>query len=138
DGDTYTFWGRGLSQGHSDAVRRVDGVAGGVQYTLPSADAVASVRAGERPELSTREKHTRECFVVLEDGADADAVREAIVTMPNYFADYDTTVTFISPEELARDHAAMPHGGFVIRSGVTGDGATQTVEYGLNLGSNPE
>lgn len=138
DGDTYTFWGRGLSQGHSDAVRRVDGVAAGVQYTLPNADAVASVRAGERPALTTREKHTRECFVVLEDGADEDAVREAIVTMPNYFADYDTTVAFISADELARDHAAMPHGGFVIRSGVTGDGATQTVEYGLNLGSNPE
>lgn len=138
DGDTYTFWGRGLSQGHSDAVRRVDGVAGGVQYTLPSADAVASVRAGERPELSTREKHTRECFVVLEDGADADAVREAIVTMPNYFADYDTTVTFISPEELARDHAAMPHGGFVIRSGNTSDEAAQVIEYRLALDSNPE
>ncbi|MGP6170201.1 diaminopimelate dehydrogenase [Microbacterium sp. A204] len=138
EGDTYTFWGRGLSQGHSDAIRRVDGVAGGVQYTVPSADAVASVRSGERPTLTTRQKHTRECFVVLADGADADAVREAIVTMPDYFADYDTTVTFISADELARDHAAMPHGGFVIRSGVTGDGATQTIEYGLNLGSNPE
>ncbi|MGO2745694.1 diaminopimelate dehydrogenase [Microbacterium sp.] len=138
DGDTYTFWGRGLSQGHSDAIRRVDGVAGGVQYTVPSADAVASVRSGERPTLTTRQKHTRECFVVLADGADADAVREAIVSMPDYFADYDTTVTFISAEELARDHAAMPHGGFVIRSGVTGDGATQTIEYGLTLGSNPE
>ncbi|MGP6177159.1 diaminopimelate dehydrogenase [Microbacterium sp. A196] len=138
EGDTYTFWGRGLSQGHSDAIRRVDGVAGGVQYTVPSADAVASVRSGERPTLTTRQKHTRECFVVLADGADADAVREAIVTMPDYFADYDTAVTFISADELARDHAAMPHGGFVIRSGVTGDGATQTIEYGLNLGSNPE
>lgn len=138
DGDTYTFWGRGLSQGHSDAIRRVPGVAAGVQYTLPSQDAVDSVRRGERPELTTRQKHTRECFVVLADGADAGTVREAIVTMPNYFADYDTTVTFISAEDLARDHSAMPHGGFVIRSGVTGDGATQTVEYGLNLGSNPE
>lgn len=138
DGDTYTFWGRGLSQGHSDAIRRVDGVAGGVQYTVPSPDAVAAVRAGGRPTLTTREKHTRECFVVLEDGADPDAVREAIVTMPDYFADYDTTVAFVTAEELARDHSAMPHGGFVIRSGVTGDGAVQTVEYGLDLGSNPE
>ncbi|WP_298037599.1 diaminopimelate dehydrogenase [uncultured Microbacterium sp.] len=138
DGDTYTFWGRGLSQGHSDAIRRVAGVAGGVQYTLPSEDAVAAVRRGDRPELTTRQKHTRECFVVLAEGADPAVVREAIVTMPDYFADYDTTITFISAEELARDHAAMPHGGFVIRSGVTGDGATQTIEYGLTLGSNPE
>ncbi|WP_295651060.1 diaminopimelate dehydrogenase [uncultured Dietzia sp.] len=138
EGDTYTFWGRGLSQGHSDAVRRVPGVAGGVQYTLPSETAIASVRAGERPELATRDKHVRECFVVLEDGADAAAVREAIVTMPNYFADYDTSVTFITAEELARDHGAMPHGGFVLRSGVTGQGNPQGVEYRLTLGSNPE
>ncbi|MGM7667758.1 diaminopimelate dehydrogenase [Microbacterium sp. A93] len=138
DGDTYTFWGRGLSQGHSDAIRRVAGVAGGVQYTVPSETAIAAVRAGDRPELTTRQKHTRDCFVVLDDGADADATRQAIVSMPDYFADYDTTVTFITAEELARDHSAMPHGGFVIRSGVTGDGATQTVEYSLTLGSNPE
>lgn len=138
EGDTYTFWGRGLSQGHSDAVRRVPGVAGGVQYTLPSESAIAAVRSGERPQLATRDKHVRECFVVLEDGADADAVREAIVTMPNYFADYDTTVNFITAEELARDHSAMPHGGFVLRSGVTGQGNTQGVEYRLTLGSNPE
>ncbi len=138
EGDTYTFWGRGLSQGHSDAVRRVPGVAGGVQYTLPSETAIAAVRAGERPELATRDKHVRECFVVLEDGADADAVREAIVTMPNYFADYDTTVNFITAEELARDHSAMPHGGFVLRSGVSGQGHNQGIEYRLTLGSNPE
>lgn len=138
EGDTYTFWGRGLSQGHSDAVRRVPGVAGGVQYTLPSETAIASVRAGERPELATRDKHVRECFVVLEDGADADTVREAIVTMPNYFADYDTTVNFITADELARDHSAMPHGGFVLRSGVTSQGNTQGIEYRLTLGSNPE
>ncbi|WP_353987740.1 diaminopimelate dehydrogenase [Ruicaihuangia caeni] len=138
DGETYTFWGRGLSQGHSDAIRRLDGVAGGVQYTLPVKAAIEQVRSGIRPALSTREKHTRECFVVLEDGADAEAVREAIVTMPDYFADYDTTVHFISPEELARDHAAMPHGGFVIRSGNTSAEHSQVVEYRLALDSNPE
>ncbi|GLB62798.1 meso-diaminopimelate D-dehydrogenase [Dietzia sp. NCCP-2495] len=138
EGDTYTFWGRGLSQGHSDAVRRVPGVAAGVQYTVPSETAISAVRAGDRPTLTTREKHVRECFVVLEEGADPEAVREAIVTMPNYFEPYDTTVTFISAEELARDHRAMPHGGFVIRSGVTGAGNTQSVEYNLTLGSNPE
>lgn len=137
-GETYTFWGRGLSQGHSDAIRRVAGVAGGVQYTIPSDDAVARVRAGEQPELSTREKHTRECFVVLEDGADPDAVRDAIVTMPDYFEPYDTTVTFITADELARDHAGVPHGGFVIRSGTTSEGVGQTVEYRLALESNPE
>ncbi|PPL17498.1 diaminopimelate dehydrogenase [Microterricola pindariensis] len=138
DGDTYTFWGRGLSQGHSDAIRRVPGVAGGVQYTIPNEQAVAAVRSGARPTLSTREKHTRDCFVVLAEGADAAAVRDAIVTMPNYFAEYDTTVTFISAEELARDHAAMPHGGFVIRSGNTGAGNSQVIEYSLSLDSNPE
>ena len=138
DGETYTFWGRGLSQGHSDAVRRVPGVAAGVQYTLPSEAAIEAVRSGSRPELTTRQKHTRECFVVLEAGADADQVREAIVTMPDYFADYDTQVHFITAEELARDHSTMPHGGFVIRSGSTGEGHTQTVEYRLALGSNPE
>lgn len=137
-GTTYTFWGRGLSQGHSDAIRRVPGVAGGVQYTIPSEDAMARVRAGEQPELSTRDKHTRECFVVLEDGADADAVREAIVTMPDYFEPYDTTVHFITADQLARDHAGAPHGGFVIRSGMTSDGTAQTVEFRLALDSNPE
>lgn len=138
EGDTYTFWGRGLSQGHSDAVRRVPGVAAGVQYTVPSETAIASVRAGDRPALTTRQKHVRECFVVLEEGADPDTVREAIVTMPDYFEPFDTTVTFITAEELARDHRAMPHGGFVIRSGETGEGNSQVVEYRLTLGSNPE
>ncbi|MEJ1086941.1 diaminopimelate dehydrogenase [Microbacterium sp. Mu-80] len=137
-GQTYTFWGRGLSQGHSDAVRRVPGVAAGVQYTIPSEDAIARVRAGEDPELSTREKHTRECFVVLEDGADADAVRETIVTMPDYFEPYDTTVHFISADDLARDHAGVPHGGFVIRSGTTSDSTAQSMEFRLALESNPE
>lgn len=137
-GQTYTFWGKGLSQGHSDAVRRIEGVKAGVQYTLPIQAAVERVRAGQLPELSTREKHRRECFVVLEDGADADQVRNTIVTMPNYFADYDTTVHFISLDDLERDHAAMPHGGFVIRSGTSGNDTQQTVEYSLALGSNPE
>lgn len=138
DGATYTFWGKGLSQGHSDAIRRVPGVAGGVQYTLPVPAAVDLVRSGTRPELSTRQKHTRECFVVLQAGADADAVRQAIVSMPHYFDEYDTTVSFISAEALQRDHGAMPHGGFVIRSGNTSEGNTQVIEYGLKLGSNPE
>lgn len=137
-GETYTFWGRGLSQGHSDAIRRVPGVAAGVQYTIPSDDAMARVRAGDRPELSTRDKHTRECFVVLEDGADQDAVREAIVTMPDYFEPYDTTVHIVSYEELARDHAGAPHGGFVIRSATTSESVAQTVEFQLTLESNPE
>ena len=137
-GATYTFWGRGLSQGHSDALRRVAGVAGGVQYTIPADDAIARVRAGENPELSTRERHTRECFVVLEEGADADAVRAEIVNMPDYFEPYDTTVTFITAEELARDHRGMPHGGFVIRSGETENSNSQVIEYSLALDSNPE
>ncbi|MBA3997135.1 MAG: diaminopimelate dehydrogenase [Candidatus Accumulibacter sp.] len=138
DGATYTFWGKGLSQGHSDAIRRVPGVAGGVQYTLPVPEAVERVRSGTRPALDTRQKHTRECFVVLQAGADAEAVRQAIVGMPHYFADYDTTVNFISAEELRRDHGAMPHGGFVIRSGNTSAGNAQVIEYGLKLDSNPE
>lgn len=138
EGKTYTFWGKGLSQGHSDAVRRVPGVKGGVQYTLPAAEAIERVRSGELPELSTREKHRRDCYVVLEDGADPAKVEQAIVTMPDYFADYDTTVTFISEEALKRDHAAMPHGGFVIRSGKTGTGTSQVVEFSLKLDSNPE
>ncbi|MBN8423155.1 diaminopimelate dehydrogenase [Microbacterium esteraromaticum] len=137
-GETYTFWGRGLSQGHSDAIRRVPGVAAGVQYTIPSDDAIERVRSGARPELSTRDKHTRECFVVLAEGADADAVREAIVTMPDYFEPYDTTVTFISADELATNHAGVPHGGFVIRSAETSAGTTQTIDYRLALESNPE
>lgn len=138
DGATYTFWGKGLSQGHSDAIRRVPGVKAGVQYTLPSQDAIAQVRSGSRPELSTRQKHTRECYVVLEDGADALAVEQAIVTMPNYFADYDTTVHFISEETLRREHNRMPHGGFVIRSGSTSTAHNQVIEYSLQLDSNPE
>ncbi|WP_413451653.1 diaminopimelate dehydrogenase [Georgenia phoenicis] len=138
EGETYTFWGKGLSQGHSDALRRVPGVAGAVQYTVPSEAAVDAVRSGTRPELSTRDKHTRECYVVLEEGADAAEVEQMIVTMPHYFADYDTTVHFVTAEELARDHTAMPHGGFVIRSGTTGGGHEQVVEYRLQLGSNPE
>ena len=138
DGATDTFWGKGVSQGHSDAIRRVPGVAGGVQYTLPAAAAVEQVRSGTRPQLSTREKHTRECFVVLKDGADAEAVRQAIVTMPHYFDEYDTTVNFISAEVLASEHSAIPHGGFVIRSGNTTPEITQVIEYGLTLGSNPE
>lgn len=137
-GETYTFWGKGLSQGHSDAVRRVDGVKAGVQYTLPVEEAVNRVRNGELPTLTTREKHRRECFVVLEDGADETVVRDTIVNMPNYFSDYDTTVHFISMDELQRDHSAMPHGGFVIRSGKSGNNTQQTVEYSLALGSNPE
>ena|SRR5690606_21053979 len=136
-GETYTFWGKGLSQGHSDAVRRIPGVRGAVQYTVPVPAAIEQVRSGSRPTLTTRQKHTRECFVVLEEGASAEAVREAIVTMPDYFADYDTTVTFITEEELRRDHAAMPHGGFVIRSGDSGAGDKQVVEYSLTLESNP-
>ena len=137
-GETYTFWGKGLSQGHSDAVRRVDGVKAGVQYTLPVEEAVNRVRNGELPTLTTREKHRRECFVVLDDGADETVVRDTIVNMPNYFSDYDTTVHFISMDELQRDHSAMPHGGFVIRSGKSGNNTQQTVEYSLALGSNPE
>src|SRR5690625_92366 len=138
DGNTYTFWGKGLSQGHSDAVRRVEGVKAGVQYTLPSEEAMNRVRAGENPELATNEKHKRECFVVLEEGADADEVAQAITTMPNYFEPFDTTVHFITQEELDRDHAKMPHGGFVIHSGKTGNGHDQIVEFGLKLDSNRE
>ncbi len=138
EGETYTFWGKGLSQGHSDAVRRVPGVKGGVQYTLPSEDAIERVRSGELPQLETRDKHVRECFVVLEEGANADEVRQAIVTMPAYFADYDTTVHFIDEATLKSEHNAMPHGGFVIRSGKSGQGNDQVVEFSLKLGSNPE
>lgn len=138
DGATYTFWGDGLSQGHSDAVRRLPGVEGGVQYTRPIKEAVERVRSGSRPTLTTRERHRRECFVVLEEGADPEAVREAIITMPHYFDTYDTTVNFITAQELERDHSAMVHGGFVIRSGNTSAGKTQVIEYSLKLESNPE
>ena len=138
DGDTYTFWGKGLSQGHSDAVRRVPGVKAGVQYTLPSNEAMDAVRSGARPELHTREKHKRECYVVLESGADAQEVERAIATMPNYFADFDTQVHFISEETLRSEHSRMPHGGFVIRSGTTTDSHNHVVEYSLRLESNPE
>lgn len=140
DGKDYTFWGKGVSQGHSDAIRRIEGVKNAKQYTIPVDSALEAVRAGENPELSTRQKHTRECFVVLEDGADAAKVEEEIKTMPNYFADYDTTVHFISEEELARDHSGIPHGGFVIRTGKTGWNGenNHVIEYSLKLDSNPE
>ena len=137
-GETYTFWGKGVSQGHSDAIRRVPGVKAGVQYTLPSPAAIEAVRSGSCPSLTTRQKHTRECFVVLAEGADAKAVEAAIVTMPNYFSDYDTTVNFISEEVLQKEHGKMPHGGFVIRSGSTSAEHKQVVEYSLRLDSNPE
>lgn len=138
EGATYTFWGKGLSQGHSDAVRRVPGVKAGVQYTIPSASAMERVRSGEMPELSVREKHTRECYVVLENSADAQAVEQEIVQMPDYFAEYETRVHFISEEELRREHSKMPHGGFVIRSGKTSEQNQQVVEFSLKLESNPE
>ena len=138
DGETYTFWGDGLSQGHSDALRRIPGIAGAVQYTQPVPSAVEKARSGARPTLTTREKHRRECFVVLAENADAAQIRDTIINMPHYFSDYDTTVNFISAEELARDHSAMTHGGFVIRSGNTSAGTTQTIEYCLKLDSNPE
>lgn len=138
EGVEYTFWGKGVSQGHSDAVRRVPGVKGGVQYTVPAESALSRVRAGENPALSTRDKHQRDCFIVAEAGADQNAIRDAIVNMPNYFADYNTTVTFISENELKRDHSAMPHGGYVLRSGKTGTNSTQLMEFSLKLESNPE
>ena len=140
DGKDYTFWGKGVSQGHSDAIRRVEGVKDAKQYTIPVESALEAVRGGQAPDLTTREKHTRECFVVLEEGADAAKVEAAIKTMPDYFADYDTTVHFISEEELKRDHSGIPHGGFVLRSGHTGwDGQTKhVIEYSLKLESNPE
>lgn len=138
EGEDYTFWGKGLSQGHSDAVRRVAGVKNGVQYTIPIDSALQRVRSGENPVLATAEKHQRVCYVVPEDGADVSAIEKAIKTMPNYFADYETVVHFISEEELKREHSAMPHGGIVFRSGVTGSGAKQRVEFSLALESNPE
>lgn len=140
DGKDYTFWGRGVSQGHSDAVRRIEGVADARQYTIPVPEALTAVRNGETPELTARQKHTRECFVVAKEGADLKKIEEEIVTMPNYFSDYDTTVHFISAEEMKRDHAGLPHGGFVIRSGKTGWELehTHVIEYRLTLDSNPE
>ena len=140
EGKDYTFWGKGVSQGHSDAVRRIDGVADARQYTIPVDAAVESVRKGENPELTTRQKHTRECFVVAKEGADLARIENEIKTMPNYFDEYDTTVHFISAEEMQRDHAGLPHGGSVIRSGVTGLNKEHghVIEYSLKLDSNPE
>ena len=137
-GKDYTFWGKGVSQGHSDAVRRIDGVIDCRQYTIPVPEALDRVRNGENPELTTREKHTRECFVVAEEGADLERIENEIKTMPNYFADYDTTVHFITAEEMKRDHSGLPHGGSVIYSGTTSEGNTHVIEYSLKLDSNPE
>ena len=140
DGNDYTFWGKGVSQGHSDAIRRIKGVKNAKQYTIPVESALEAVRSGKNPELTTRDKHTRECFVVLEEGADAAAVEKEIKEMPNYFADYDTTVHFISEEELLKNHSGMAHGGFVFRSGKTGADKEHNhiIEYSLKLDSNPE
>lgn len=140
DGNDYTFWGKGVSQGHSDAIRRIKGVKNAKQYTIPVEEALRAVRAGENPELTTRQKHTRECFVVAEDGADLAKIESEIKTMPNYFADYDTTVHFISEEEFNEKHKGIPHGGFVFRSGVTGWNKENKhiIEYSLKLDSNPE
>jgi len=140
EGQDYTFWGKGVSQGHSDAVRRIAGVKDCRQYTIPVEAAQEAVRSGSNPQLTTREKHTRECFVVAEEGADLERIREEIVTMPNYFADYDTTVHFITEEEMKRDHSGLPHGGSVIRTGVTGfeKEHKHVIEYSLKLESNPE
>ncbi len=140
EGKDYTFWGRGVSQGHSDAIRRISGVKDARQYTVPIPSALASARSGENPDLSTRQKHTRECYVVAEEGADLERIEKEIKEMPNYFADYDTTVTFISEEELKKNHAELPHGGQVIRSGSTGEGGKHrhVMEFSLKLDSNPE
>ena len=138
-GSTYTFWGKGVSQGHSDAVRRIEGVKNAIQYTVPVETAVDRVRSGSEPKLTTREKHLRECYVVPEEGADLKAIETAIKMMPNYFDEYDTTVTFITEEEMKKEHSSMPHGGFVIRSGETGtEGNKHIIEYSLKLDSNPE
>lgn len=139
-GNDYTFWGKGVSQGHSDAIRRVAGVKNGIQYTIPAVSAIEAVRNGENPELTTRQKHTRECYVVAEEGADLSRIEAEIKNMPNYFSDYDTTVHFISEEELRENHSKMPHGGFVFRSGVTGvnEEHKQIIEFSLKLDSNPE
>ena len=138
-GSTYTFWGKGVSQGHSDAIRRIPGVKNAIQYTVPVDEAVAQVRSGSEPKLTTRDKHTRECYVVAQEGANKAEIENAIKTMPNYFDEYNTTVHFISEEELKRDHSKMPHGGFVIRTGETGEeGNKHVIEYSLKLDSNPE
>ncbi len=138
DGKDYTFWGKGVSQGHSDAVRRIEGVLDARQYTVPVPAALEAVRNGENPELSTRQKHTRECFVVAEEGADLARIENEIKTMPNYFSDYDTTVTFITAEEMKANHSGLPHGGSVIYSGESSDGTKHVIEYSLKLDSNPE
>ncbi len=140
DGADYTFWGKGVSQGHSDAIRRIEGVADARQYTIPVEEALEAVRSGSQPQLTARQKHTRECFVVAKEDADLKKIEQDIVTMPNYFADYDTTVHFISQEELDRDHKGIPHGGFVIRTGKTGVNLenNHVIEYSLKLDSNPE
>lgn len=138
DGENYTFWGRGVSQGHSDAIRRVPGVVDARQYTIPIEKAVEAARSGSNPALSTREKHLRECFVVTEEGADKALIEKTIKEMPNYFADYDTTVHFITAEEMKKEHSEMPHGGFVIRSGKSAGGKKQIIEYSLKLESNPQ
>ncbi|HOP75548.1 MAG TPA: diaminopimelate dehydrogenase [Bacillota bacterium] len=138
EGKDYTFWGKGVSQGHSDAIRRVPGVKNGIQYTVPVEQAIEKVRRGDNPELTTREKHVRVCYVVPEEGADRAQIEKTIKEMPNYFADYDTTVHFITEEELKANHSGMPHGGFVIRTGKTGEGTKQRIEFSLTLGSNPE
>ena len=138
EGRDYTFWGRGVSQGHSDAIRRIKGVKNAKQYTVPVDSALEAVRSGQNPELSTRDKHTRECFVVLEEGADAARIEQEIKTMPNYFADYNTTVHFLGEEEFLREHSGMAHGGIVLRSGLTGGGHRHLIEYSLRLDSNPE
>lgn len=138
DGKDYTFWGKGVSQGHSDAIRRIEGVADAKQYTIPIDSALEAVRSGKNPELQTREKHKRECFVVLKEGANAQKIEQEIKTMPNYFADYDTEVHFISQQELNEKHAGIPHGGFVIRSGETSSNTKHLIEYSLKLDSNPE
>lgn len=138
DGDSATFWGPGVSQGHSDAIRRIAGVKRAVQYTMPVKEAVEKARAGDAEFLTTRDKHTRVCYVTAEEGADKEAIRQAIITMPNYFADYDTTVNFIDEDEFVKNHSGMPHGGFVVRGGETTVGTRQTIEYSLKLDSNPE
>ena len=138
NGSTYTFWGKGVSQGHSDAIRRINGVKDARQYTIPVEEAVERIRSGETPTFTTREKHIRECFVVTENGADKERIEKEIKTMPNYFDEYNTTVHFISEEELRRNHSSLPHGGFVIHSGETGNGNKHVIEYSLKLDSNPE
>lgn len=137
-GKDYTFWGKGVSQGHSDAIRRVAGVKDGIQYTIPVESAIERVRTGENPEFSTREKHERVCYVVPEEGADLEQIKNEIKNMPNYFSDYNTTVNFITEEDLKENHSGIPHGGFVIRTGVTGENTKQRMELSLDLGSNPE